>query len=185
MKDEELVKVAMRHVLKDHALRLLLQADAHQADNVWVPQVSHQLRFSDEVLSGLLVCTRLEGLDGHEAGDRPDRAVPGQLPLVHLAEGALAQLLEEANGGEREFHCSSFCLLLLLPRRQQGTHLHVGLTAAVLTSKVSEENVIKLCDIEEDCSPAKRPSWHYEGFCRGCLPPHATEANGESEDSKG
>ena len=116
VEDEKLMKVSMRHVFKDHALGLLLQADAHQADDVWVPQVSHQLRFTDEVLAGLLVRPWLEGLYGYEAGDRPNRAVPGELALVHLAEGALAQLLEEADGGEGKLHGSSFCLLLLLPR---------------------------------------------------------------------
>ena len=84
VEDEELMKVAMCHMFKDHALGLLLQADAHQADNVWVPQVRHQLRLADEVLSRLLIRTRLESLDGNQTGDCTDRAVAGQLPLVHL-----------------------------------------------------------------------------------------------------
>ena len=118
VEDEELVKVAVRHVLEDHALGLLLEADTHQADNVRVPQVRHQLRLSDEILTGLLVRPWLQGLDCYKAGDCPNCTVPGELPLVHLAKGPLPELLEEADGGEGEFHGPSFCLLLLLPRRQ-------------------------------------------------------------------
>ena len=41
------------------------------------------------------------------------------------------------------------------------------------------------CDIQADLSPAERSSRHYEGLCRGGLPPHAAEANRESEDGEG
>ena len=92
-------------------------------------------------MPSLLVGSGLQRLDRNEAGHGSDGAVAGQLALVDLAEGALAQLLEEPDGREGQLHGASLRLLLLLPRGQERSHLHVGLAATVLPAKIPEEKM--------------------------------------------
>lgn len=51
---EELVKISMLHVLKDHDKRIALNADTIELDNVLVLQVSQQLCLTVEVLAGIV-----------------------------------------------------------------------------------------------------------------------------------
>lgn len=51
---EELVKISMLHVLKDHDERIALNADTIELDNVLVLQVSQQLCLTVEVLAGIV-----------------------------------------------------------------------------------------------------------------------------------
>lgn len=183
MEDEELVKVSMSHVLEDHALGLLLETNSDQADDVRVPQVSHQLGLADKVLPSLLVGSGLQRLDRNEAGHGSDGAVAGQLALVDLAKGALAQLLEEPDGGEGQLHGPSLGLLLLLSRGQERSHLHVGLASTVLPAKVPEEKIrLRNCLEYVRVSPAQGPSWHDQRLCRRSLSSHAAEPDGEAEN---
>ena len=170
MEDEELVKVSMSHVLEDHALGLLLETNSNQADDVRVPQVSHQLGLADKVLPSLLVGSGLQRLDRNEAGHSSDGAVAGQLALVDLAKGALTQLLEEPDGGEGQLHGASLGLLLLLPRGQERSHLHVGLASTVLPAKIpkkqsDEETVLNM----SGCHLLRDPAGMIRGFAGGAF----------------
>ena len=46
--------------------------------------------------------------------------------LVHLAGGALAQLMQEPDVGERDLQGAGLQLLLLMPRAQQRVHLQAA-----------------------------------------------------------
>ena len=74
------------------------ETDSDEAYNIGVSKVSHKVCFPLEVLLGLEVGTWFEGLDGD--GRRSRWYDSHQFPLVHLAERPLAQLLDEADGGD-------------------------------------------------------------------------------------
>ena len=76
------------------------ETDSDEAYNIGVSEVSHKVCFPLEVLLGLEVGTWFEGLDGD--GGRSRWNDSHQFPLVHLAERPLAQLLNEADGGDGE-----------------------------------------------------------------------------------
>ena len=107
------MEVALGEVLKNHALRVILEDDADEHHHIRMPQVRPQLNVSLKVGLRLCVGSRPQGLDGHVRGAPSDDAP--EIALVDLAESPLAQLLIEADARDGK-----------LPRPRPGRlpHLH-------------------------------------------------------------
>ena len=119
-----LVQIALRHVLEDQALRLVLEHHPQQADDVRVPQVRHQLTIALEVPSRRLVRSDLERLDGDEGAAAANNAA--KLSTVNFPEDPVAHLLDEPDRRDGELSGSHLGQLVgLLLVGQQGVHLHL------------------------------------------------------------
>ena len=123
-----LVQVALWHVLKDKALRLVLQDDPKQADDVGVPQVCHQFRVALEIASRRLVGSDLEGLDGDESAAAPHN--PSKLPSVDLAKHTVAHLLNKADRRDGKLSRSNLRQLGHCLIGEEGVHLHLGVVVS-------------------------------------------------------